>query len=595
MESVLKNLYTLVAPGRYCAVVVGDGIYRGSTYPTATRLLEIAENCGWITSPPIARTLPKLRRSVTAAGRRLKREEILVLRKPARLSRLLILPPSYERFPYEVDLGRRELGALTGTDPTVGDQLDVPPHEMDSAINGACESAFWHGVRVDDTGEVVPTRQCLLEDLTSARRKHSTYVTHGLHRYKGKFYPQLAKALLNLSGRGDGLALDPFGGSGTVMLESVLNGRDAVSVDCSPLATAVAQAKVDVLTVKPGRLTESCERVLDSVHEYAETNHVDWDQFQNSTHEELSSWFAGPVLAKISALLRVTRSESDPKVVQFFEVIVSDLIRDVSQQDPRDLRIRRRSEPLSDAPVVELFEGRATTAVGKVLAFHGIPRSRRRLGSGRAVLGNSADGDTFRVIERERRPIDVVVSSPPYATALPYIDTDRLSLAAVYGLDKKARRALEKELIGSRETSRTEQRQVEAEIASGFSSQLPDSTVTFLQALLDAVRSDDTAGFRRQQLPTVLAKYFLGVTSVMAQLRSRLRDGAHLWFVLGDSRTHVAGRRWVIPTVDEVEAIAKESNLEVIERVPITVTREDVIHAKHAITENAIVHLRAST
>ena len=151
---------------------------------------------------------------------------------------------------------------------------------------------------------------------------------------------------------------------------------------------------------------------------------------------------------------------------------------------------------------------------------------------------------------------------------------------------------MEKRLIGSRETSKSEQRTMEALIAEGLEQDLPGSTVAFLQELLDTTRSDASAGFRRQQLPTVLTKYFRGIAAVINQLVPRLSPGADLWFVLGDSRTQVGGRRWIIPTVDEFQSIAKHCGLDFVEKIPITVTREDVIHAKHAITENAIVHLR---
>ena len=36
-------------------------------------------------------------------------------------------------------------------------------------------------------------------------------------------------------------------------------------------------------------------------------------------------------------------------------VVVSDIVREVSQQEPKDLRIRRRATPLDDAPVYQLF------------------------------------------------------------------------------------------------------------------------------------------------------------------------------------------------------------------------------------------------
>jgi len=589
MTEVLTNLHQVLADGRHCVLVVGDGIYRGQQYETASRLAALARDIGWATLTPITRSLPATRRAVTSAGRRLRQEQILVLRK-ASSRRVVLVPPAYQRFPYECDLARREAEALSGGRMDSSSELVFDPDPAQSWKERLSNLAFWHGYRAE--AEEVPTIQRLIEGL-DGRRKQSTYATHGLHRYKGKFYPQLAKALLNLSDLppSGALVLDPFGGSGTVMLEAALAGHDAVSIDCSPLAASVAHAKTDVLHVAPLELTRAQQRLS---HDLAgvSTEHVDWSQFEPSTHEELTSWFAAPVLAKLAVLLGAVRNLKDDRLVAFYEALVSDLVREVSHQDPRDLRIRRRKEPLTDAPVFEAFNRRADAAVAKILRAHeSLPDLQSRLGVARSVLGNSADAATLDVLDR---PVDVVVSSPPYATALPYIDTDRLSLAAVYGYDKKRRAELEKRLIGSRETHGAQQRETEALIESTLDEQLPPSTVNFLRGLLAAVRDDETAGFRRRQLPTVLARYFLGIASVIDNLRLRVSSEAHLWFVLGDSRSTIGGQQRVVPTVAEFRAIAAHVGLEVIETIPITVTREDVVHARHAITENAIVHLRAA-
>jgi len=81
------------------------------------------------------------------------------------------------------------------------------------------------------------------------------------------------------------------------------------------------------------------------------------------------------------------------------------------------------------------------------------------------------------------------------------------------------------------------------------------------------------------------------MSRVMHNTHRHMLPGAHLWFVLGDSRTTVGGHRWTIPTIDEVLAIGKLVGLVPVERIPITVTREDVVHARHTITNNDILHM----
>ncbi len=510
-------------------LVVGDGIYKGVPYETSQRLGEIASDLGYDVAAVITRQLPVHRRSVTSAGRRLSQEQILVLRRP----RAVVLnPPNYRLFPYEQVLANREGAVLAG-----------------QGADGPVRAAFAHSYEHD--GLVVPTSQFYLEASPHAgsRRKNSTYVAHGLHRYKGKFYPQLAKALLNVSGVGAGMrAVDPFGGSGTVALEANLLGADALSLDCNPVAVSVARAKTDVLQLdKAGvrgylaSLATAATRTRKPARELT--------SFAPAVMPEIESWFPVPVLAKLDRLLTAVRSSDDPRLVNLGQALVSDLIREVSQQDPKDLRIRRRAVAIDDAPVLELFAGKVAGLLAKLEAYWtGALGHLPTAGHATVVLGDSAASEVFPAVRAQ-----AVVSSPPYAAALPYIDTDRLSLAAVYGYSGYDRKALETVMIGSREVSTRERRSIEEVLEqSPESLGLPDSTLTFLTSYLDAVRADENAGFRRQQAPAVLTRYFQAMSLVLGNVADHLDPASDIWLVLGDSRSVIGGVGWQIPTVDEV-------------------------------------------
>ncbi|MBL3931435.1 hypothetical protein FH722_25600, partial [Bacteroides thetaiotaomicron] len=69
--------------------------------------------------------------------------------------------------------------------------------------------------------------------------------------------------------------------------------------------------------------------------------------------------------------------------------------------------------------------------------------------------------DTFMKLGLESGSVDLVLTSPPYGTALPYIDTDRLSLLFIMGLKSSERKPVENGLIGSREISTVERRRLE--------------------------------------------------------------------------------------------------------------------------------------
>lgn len=590
MRLVFENCLAALAPGRYAVFVVGDGLFNGEVFETARRIEGLASDVGFDHVATLDRRLPVNRRSVTRPGRRLTSEQLVFIRRPVESRSALLVEPNYKLFPYERVLQLRELSALGGSPLIRGDgALEVvPAPELDRA-------AFAHGLAME-TGETRPTLQGRLEGLPEAgsRRKNSTYFAHGIHRYKGKFYPQLAKSLLNLSGLepGRSLVVDPFGGSGTVALEAALSGLDAFSFDCNPVAAAIARAKLALVSASP-ECAEACiKRTRSRLSSVTHVEGREVTQFAPETLPELERWFPARVLRKLDVLLETIRRETDKELVRFLEVLVSDIIREVSQQEPRDLRIRRRTVPLSDAPVYELFLARLNEASERLSAFwKNVQPHHLKLGSAQVVLGSSTDASVFECLgERE---IDAVVSSPPYAAALPYIDTDRLSLAAVFGFDGAERKTIEELMIGSREISGRAREAYEAELDRRDHRVLPASTLDFLGEYRDAVATDASAGFRRRQAPAVLLRYFQSMSAALANLRGHMAEGTFCWLVLGDSRSTVGGRRWTIPTVNEIASIAEHRGFRVLGRIPITVTREDVLHARHSITRNEIVQLQA--
>lgn len=588
MRAVLTNCCRVLMPDRYAVVVVGDGLFKGKVFETARNLRRVAEEEGFEHVASLNRAMPEHRRSVTKPGRRLTHEQLLVLRRPAARPTAIAVGPNYRLFPYEQTLQLRELAALGGS-PAVHEDGTITV----VARSEVGRAAFLHGVA--RAGRIESTFQRHVEGIPGpgSRRKNSTYFAHGIHRYKGKFYPQLAKSLLNLSGiePGRALVLDPFGGSGTVALEAVVNGFDAVSLDCNPVATAIARAKVCLATADLGAIRNDLSRLRATVLAAPSAGAPVHSQLSPEVGDELKRWFPKPVLAKLDWLLGTIRRVPRSDTTAVLEVLVSDLVREVSQQEPKDLRIRRRSTPIADAPVYELFLDRLAALETRLASFQrDVEPERPSAGAALIVQGDSSDPKTFDVLAD--RAIDAVISSPPYAAALPYVDTDRLSLAAVFGYSAPARRPLERTMIGSREIGGRDRAAFES-ILDTRCEALPLSTTSFLADYRDAVAADSTAGFRRRQAPAVLLRYFLAMHDVLTNVAAHLARGANCWLVLGDSRSTIGGQSWTIPTVDEVASIAQRCGLHLRDRLPITVTREDVLHSRHAITRNEILQLQA--
>ena len=80
--------------------------------------------------------------------------------------------------------------------------------------------------------------------LFNRTRSVNQYLTHWIYPYRGKFHPQMVRALLNIVGARPGSRiLDPYVGSGTTALEASLLGLDTVGVDISPLCVLLTHVK----------------------------------------------------------------------------------------------------------------------------------------------------------------------------------------------------------------------------------------------------------------------------------------------------------------------------------------------------------------
>lgn len=529
--------------------------------------------------------------------------------------------PNYSAFPYERDLAMSELVALTGGTAEICDRrlrLRTPKPIDDALVERIAFASRLHvGGAAQETRISKLERSGLFARFGSAAssRKESNYLTHGLHRYKGKFYPQLARALLNISGAQRGsLILDPFMGSGTTLLEAWLMGLDSIGFDINPLAQLIARTKVSVLRAGSVRLRGAVDEYKCLIRTTASEMGLHWAGAgcvenpgpcratardlaravgRPSAERELETWFPAPVVEKLLLIIRALAALSDQVAADFIRVCISDILRGVSQQEPRDLRIRRRAQPIEDAAVLTELFAKLERELSKIEAG-----TDQFPGGGPAARSwaEHADVRTVQPHQHEalrNRRVGAVVSSPPYATALPYVDTDRLSYLVLGLASPRERNSLQKELIGTREIADRQRRELEHEMTMGGGlASFPADTAQDLRHVL-MTNSERKVGFRRRNTPALLYQYFRDMRAGMKRVAEICEPGASVFLVLGDSKTTLGnGEVFSIRTCDHVAAVCGQIGLALEERVPITVTTEDLMHAKNAITQNQILVLR---
>ncbi len=250
--------------------------------------------------------------------------------------------------------------------------------------------------------------------LTTIEYKHNVtksvnqYLTHWIYPYKGKFHPQMIRALLNIIGLNEGdTVLDPFIGSGTTAVEAQLLGINCIGIDISPLCVLQSKVKVESIFVldKIKSLRDDAIRAFSSnsggLSVFLEES-TDYNSFLESIEDERVRNFF--LIAKLIALSDQVRRNR--KIVDSFIKNLDLMIKSVEHY----------------AKVVRELD--------------------LRLGMVKIMRCDA------REIPLKDDSVDGIITSPPYSIALDYVKNDAHALKALgYDLDK-----IREEFIGVRGT-----------------------------------------------------------------------------------------------------------------------------------------------
>jgi len=522
-------------------------------------------------------------------------------------------------FPYELDLAVREVKRLCGCQPVRADGclMCVSPVRLPTTALRRLTYFAW----VEGGGQVTVPDQALLEASANGAceaaeqakparltRQSTRYSTHGLHEYKGKFNPQVVRAIGNLLGLDAGAwVLDPFCGSGTTLLEAYHNGWNALGIDLHPLAVKVANAKLRLLRASRDKLREHALRLEEHLRQLCEqfpdleTNEqvlpsatslqqLGWprsvEHIPNA--EYLQRWFQPAALAKICYLRSAIRRRRSEASREFAEVVLSDILRDVSLQDPEDLRIRRRKCPAVNPIVFGRFAQQMASRLQPVLNRPEIGSGRTRqkaiVGDARRVPLDTASGWPSRA------KFDAVITSPPYATALPYVDMHRLSLCLLGLVDSGALARQDSSLIGARDITPAERRELEARLLRN-DAELPAEVMDVLLEIRSRVLQDG-GGFRKMDKAALLYRYFADMKACLSGMRRVLRPGSPIALIVGVNRVLVRPTSITIDTPTLLGLVGADLGMNASEATELNTYSRYGLHQANAIRSESLVVLR---
>jgi SAM-dependent methyltransferase len=259
------------------------------------------------------------------------------------------------------------------------------------------------------------------------------YATHGLFPYRGKFHPQMIKALINIMGLKPGdIVLDPMMGSGTVPIEASLMGIHSIGIDASPFCRFMTQTKYSSMTISA--------KPLDSVLNHAKDL---FKLFSESTGLPISGCKARKGSRK-TGFAGINESMAAFKSDLMHRL--SDLIGEIDN-DVLDflflayLDSAGYSERSKRKPPIEQFQAILERYVFVVKKIQHVLKGSESI----LAKADIRQGDA-RHLDFEDGHVDGILFSPPYSFAIDYLANDSFHLN-VLGED---RARLRENMVGLR-------------------------------------------------------------------------------------------------------------------------------------------------
>ena len=237
---------------------------------------------------------------------------------------------------------------------------------------------------------------------------------HGFCTYPAMMVPKMQREMLevcleHLQDRSP-LLLDPFAGSGTILVEAMLKGLNVVGIDINPLAILLCKAKTTILN--RNLLQEKTDQLFNWV-----TVH---DQAPLHTFNGINKWFTNQAISDLSRIRAGIIAEESIEYRRFFWASFCEIVRIVSNSRNCTYKLHIKEEKDINAysvDAIDLFKSTLQYNIKKYNEFYSELQKRGHLKKDGASYKGQVKiilGDAFTYLKHSRQKYSLVFTSPPY-------------------------------------------------------------------------------------------------------------------------------------------------------------------------------------
>ncbi len=350
---------------------------------------------------------------------------------------------------------------------------------------------------------------------------------NNIHSYPAKMLKSIPEVIIPRFSKPGNTVLDPFCGSGTVLLESKLKNRNALGFDINPLAVLISNVKTREISQR--KVAKLKNMIIENLYEGKAAHHID---FPNKNY-----WFTPAAERQLSALLAQINKIKDKNYKEFFLVCFSASIRYASRADPEIV------PPVISKHMKVILKGRKVNVIKRfsdlvdrnAAALSKLPKTD--------ALKICADVGDARKLPINGSSVELILTSPPYISAQKYPRSLKLELFWTGLTDPKKLSEVDRKTIGTERVSMLEK-----------TKKIDDKT---LHDFLQKIQKKNKERF------VITYRYFVDMRMTIQEFYRVLKPGGYFVLLIGENT--VCGIK--SPTSQVLENYAEMEGFSLVTRV----------------------------
>jgi DNA modification methylase len=414
--------------------------------------------------------------------------------------------------------------------------------------------------------------------------KRNNTTAHGIYPYPGRLYPYIPLVLLSLDilCPPKGKILDPFCGSGTVLLESLINPihkRSAIGIEINPIGRLISKVKTTPLN-------------LDIINEKKE---IILNDFKNTKMHSITVpntsqfhfWYSKKALQELTKLKNSINNLENDDYKDFFWLNFSFLTRKISHADPfippavllkpyKYENSTKKKKTIEDAiknaenpNLSNLFTDLVSNNSKRIASLNNIIEIQMREKTAEIIwddarimkYGSYQYAGKISKTKTKKIPknsIDFIITSPPYLTAQKYIRTSLLELMWFEDIIEEKRLEIQNNSIGKEDVHLTK-------------TDFHDLGIPNIDNLVKK-----TLPISKSRAAEVF-QYFYDMKIVFEEMHRVLKNGANAVLIIGNNR--VVGE--TIETHKFLGEIGKDCGFEIMLELKDPIRTRGMITKRH--------------